>query len=103
LTDASGTVYTLTIDTVSTATWTGFAGATVTNISPAALGSGGVWMIENPFGNAVVGQLDLYPLASGGQNESDFGLVSFHVPDNGATLALLGLGLSGLAFFRRKI
>lgn len=103
VTDASGTVYTLTANTANTATWTGFGGATVTNLSLAASNNAGVWKVENPFGNAIVGEISLYPLSSNpGGNEADFGLVGFSVPDSGASITMLALGLSVLVFFRRK-
>ena len=103
-TDGS-TEYTLTVTGETTATWSGASGI-VTNLSAAALGTAGLWRIDNPFGNLAITSLDLYPKATGGGVDganSDFGLVAFGVPDNGATLALLGLALSSLAFFRRKI
>lgn len=100
-------LFTLTVTSATNATWDGFAG-TVTNISPADLGTAGIWRIDNPFGRAAVTSVSLQPLTSSlgsgvGDQDSDFGLVAFGVPDNGATLALLGLALSSLAFFRRKL
>ena len=102
---ADGYEYTLTANGSSTAVWTG--SGTVTNLSESDLGTAAIWRIDNPFGRLAVTSIDLYAVPSvlgnpeGG--ESDFGLVGFGVPDNGATLALLGVALTSLAFFRRKI
>ena len=100
----AGTAFKLTATGATTASWTGFAGATVTNLSPASGGgNGGVWRISNPFGNDALSSLGVYPLASNPSgNDSDFGLVAFEIPDSGATLGLLGLGLIGVAFIGRK-
>ena len=104
--DADGTEYTLTANGTSDATWTG--PGTVTNLSLADSSEAAIWQINNPFGGLRVTQLTLTAVAAiggldQGDGESDFGLVGFGVPDNGATLALLGVALTSLAFFRRKI
>jgi hypothetical protein len=100
----AGTAFKLTATGATTATWTGFAGATVTNISPASGGgNGGVWKITNPFENESMSSLGVYPLSTNPDgNDSDFGLVAFEIPDSGATLGLLGLSLISVAFIRRK-
>ena len=93
------------------ATWTGFGGnASVVNLNPAIdPGGAGVWKITNPFGDLLVSGFDLYPISSNPRgNESDFSLKSFEtttrrVPDAGSTLALLGLGFTGLIGLRRRI
>lgn len=103
--DGSAFHFTLTALTSTTASWTG-AGATVINLSPAQLGSAGVWQINNPFGNQAVTTLTLSPVASAGG--SDFGLVGFStrdpkdVPDAGSTLGMLALGLGGLAAWAKR-
>lgn len=102
---ADATEYTLTANGSSTAAWTG--SGTVTNLSESNLGTAAIWRIDNPFGSLAVTSLELYAkpsvLGTPDGGESDFGLVGFGVPDNGATLALLGVALTSLAFFRRKI
>ena len=105
--NADGTTeYTLTANGSDTATWTG--SGTVDNLSLADSSEAAIWQINNPFGGLRVTQLTLTALAATdgldhGDGESDFGLVGFGVPDNGATLALLGVALTSLAVFRRKI
>ncbi|MEZ5276866.1 MAG: hypothetical protein R3F07_10850 [Opitutaceae bacterium] len=106
LTDGSATVFTLKATGTTSATWTGFAGATVTNIGSAVNGEGGAWRIDNPFGALGVTQLRLYPLSSAPtQNESDFGLHAFRttaVPEAGSTLTLLGLAMLGMVAAARR-
>ena len=102
---ADGYEYTLTANGSTSAAWTG--SGTVTNLSVSDLGTAAIWRIDNPFGRVAVTQIDLYAktsvLGNPDGNDSDFGLVGFGVPDNGATLALLGVALTSLALFRRKI
>ena len=104
-------VYNLTANGTTSASWTG--SGSVAALGSAVDGGWGGWEISNPFGNTSITSLKLYPLSSlpapdGTEptrtNESDFGLHAFSttaVPDDGITLILLGLGLSGLAVGRR--
>ncbi|HRE81150.1 MAG TPA: VPDSG-CTERM sorting domain-containing protein [Opitutaceae bacterium] len=103
--NGSSFVFKLSTLTSTTASWSGVSG-TVINLSPAQLGSAGVWQITNPFGNEAVSTLTLSPVAS--QGGSDFGLVSFstrdpkEVPDAGSTLSMLALGLVGLVAWSKR-
>lgn len=104
--DADGNIYSLQATGETTALWS-YAGATVNNISAAVVGASGVWEIINPFATAVT-SLTFYPQDSVPPQDvyvrdySDFGLVSITVPDASSTMALLGMGLVGLAFVARR-
>jgi hypothetical protein len=80
----------------------------VTNLSPATGGNGGIFKIVNPFGTDMISQLQLSPwLISGrGAANSDFGLIGITytttaIPEP-ASLALVGLGVIGLAVAGRR-
>lgn len=102
--DGSLFQFTLTPNSSTTAIWNG-PGSSVSNLSPAEIGFGGVWSVSNPFGGLEVNTLTLSPVPSGGTG-SDFGLVRFsttnRVPDNASTLGLLTLALIGFAFLSRR-
>lgn len=96
--------YTLMPTSDTTAAWTG--AGTVDNLSPATLGSGGVWRINQPFGNQAVSSLVLSPLPTLGSG-SDFGLMAFgtaaqSVPDSASPFALLLTSLVGLSWLARR-
>jgi hypothetical protein len=99
------TEYKLTATGATSATWSGLGA--VSNLSPADIDGAGVWSISNPFGSMAITSLELYPLSSNPTgNESDFSLVGYKttsVPDGGATFGLLGMAMTGLAMFRRKL
>ncbi len=105
LADGSSFQFILAVTGATTATWNG-AGATVTNLSPAAPGGGGVWSITSPFAGLPVSELR-FTSAPGITNNSsgDYGLVRFtshSVPDTGATVALLGAAVVGMVIATRR-
>lgn len=106
LADGSSFQFILAVTGATTATWNG-PGATVTNLSPAAPGGGGVWSIANPFAAMPVTELR-FTSAPGITNNSsgDYGLVRFtanSVPDAGGMIAWFALTLAGmLALARRR-
>lgn len=101
LTDGSSFQFILAVTGESTATWNG-PGAILTNLSPAAPGGGGVWSIDNPFGNLAVTSLRFTAGPNKPDNSSDdYGLIRFtsrsaSVPDVASTALLLGLSLAAL-------
>ncbi len=99
LTDGSSFQFILAVTGETTATWNG-PGGTVTNISPAALGSGGVWSIATPFATMAVSSLQFTAAPNKPDNSSDdYGLIRFtshSVPDAAPTAILLGLSLAAL-------
>jgi hypothetical protein len=87
-----------------------YKGATtgVTQLSAPVEGSGGIFRITNPFGSALISNLDLLPfsVAGVGGANSDFGIVSITynttaIPEPG-TLLLVGIGALGLAWAGRR-
>ena len=87
-----------------------FRGSTVgvTNLSPATGGNGGIFKIVNPFGTDLISQIQMSPwlIAGTGSANSYFGLVSITytttaIPEP-ASLALVGVGVIGLAFAGRR-
>lgn len=98
----------ITITGEDTASVVGTGSAAIVPPFSTLLGGGGVFKLTNPFAGIAVTTLKLFPLDNGNLiNNSDFGLVAFetvpqYVPDASSTLALLGLGLVGLAMVRRR-
>lgn len=103
---------TLTAVSSNTAKWS-FGGNTtsITAISPAINGQGGVWTVNNPFAGASVNNIRFTALpgkcgTAGGActNQSDYTLnkLSYSTVPEPSTIALLAAGLIGLAITRRK-
>jgi len=101
--DDTSADYVLSLTGATTATFTG--GAVVSNVSPGLFGDGGVWSVADPFGDAAVKSLELLAIGPDSPQSfqnNDFGLVSLtFVPEPG-TLALLSVGLAGLAAAGRR-
>lgn len=114
-------VHTLRADTTNTAVWTG--SGSVTNVAAAVLGAGAVWQVSNnPFGSfndftkisftALTSDYCDQTPQSLCNNQSDFTLVQLTTESGGpgtgnpapepASIALVGLGLLGMAAARRR-
>ncbi|MCB5190053.1 PEP-CTERM sorting domain-containing protein [Methylobacillus arboreus] len=79
-----------------TASWTGFG--SVTNLSPAIQDLGGVWSLDNPFGDTAVKSFSLTSL----KDKSDFTLYSVSAVPEPESYAMLALGLGLLGFANRR-
>ncbi|MCB5187767.1 PEP-CTERM sorting domain-containing protein [Methylobacillus caricis] len=80
----------------TTASWTGLG--TITNLSPAIQDLGGVWSLDNPFGDAAVKSFSLTSL----KDKSDFTLYSVTAVPEPESYAMLALGLGLLGFAARR-
>ena len=103
--DGSSASYVLAVTSGTTAAWTG--AGTVSNVSPGLFGMGGVWSLADPFGSAAVKAITLSPIGPdmpASYRNNDYGFVSLSttaVPES-ETMALMSLGLAGLALMGRK-
>lgn len=96
----------------STANWT-FGGntSTITAISPASDGKGGVWKIDNPFATTITSKIvfgasyGVCGTAGGAcNNQSDYTIdqISYASVPEPSALALLAVGIIGLGVARRR-
>lgn len=81
----------------TTASWSGLFG-TVTNLSPAIQNLGGVWSLDNPFGDTAIKSFSLTSL----KDKSDFTLYSVTAVPEPESYAMLTLGLGLLGFATRR-
>ena len=102
--------FTLKATGTTLALWSG-SGATVTNLSAAVGGLGGVWNVANPFGNKLVSKVSFTAIGGspaatchGCTNQSDYTLISVSAVPEPETYALLltGLAMVGVAARRRQ-
>lgn len=97
--------YVLSVTGATTADWSG--SGSVSNVSPATFGNGAVWSLSMPFGTAAISRLTLSAIGPDQPTDfrnNDYGFVSLsgrEVPEPG-TVALMGVGLAGLAVAGRK-
>ncbi|MDR5171143.1 PEP-CTERM sorting domain-containing protein [Methylobacillus flagellatus] len=80
----------------TTAFWSGLG--SVTNLSPAIDGLGGVWSLDNPFGDTAIKSFSLTSL----KEKSDFTLYSVTAVPEPESYAMLALGLGLVGFMARR-
>jgi hypothetical protein len=102
--------YTLTADTATSAVWTGQGTVSSVEATPGLQGSGGVWTITNPFGNAAIDSLVFTSLDNGVAHDlysrnTDYGIgaVTTSPTPIPAAAWLLGSGLIGLIGIKRRM
>ncbi len=94
--DNSTSTFTLIATGATTASWNGFG--SVLNLSPAADSLGGVWSLDNPFGDTAVKSFSLTSL----KDKSDFTLYSVTAVPEPESYAMLALGLGLVGFMARR-
>lgn len=80
----------------TTAFWSGLG--SVTNLSPAIDGLGGVWSLDNPFGDTAIKSFSLTSL----KDKSDFTLYSVTAVPEPESYAMLALGIGLVSFMARR-
>lgn len=94
--------YTFTATGTQSGIWSGNTGS-FANLSPAIDGRGGIWRIDNPFGNVRVSGLSFTSINTEKCiNGSDYTLIGISAVPEPETYAMMLVGLAGIGFVARK-